>query len=85
MFNNKKPAIPTATAAREMALKASYRDNKEQTAEIVNTIKEAAEAGNTQCTIDGALPDPIRRLLQEQGYKVTLYFHKNESFTKINW
>ena len=85
LFNSKKPPIPLATTAREMALKASYRDNREQTTEIVNAIREAAEAGNTQCTIDGALPDPIKRLLQERGYKITLYFHRNESFTKINW
>ena len=86
LFNsNKKTPIPTATSAREMASNASFKNNRDEVREIVNAIKAAAENGDTQVTLDGAMNDTIRKIFQERGYKISLYFHRNESFTKINW
>lgn len=87
LFNNKKnkTPIPSAATAREIAIIASLRNNKDEVQEIMNAIKTAAENGDTQVTLEGAMKETIRKIFQERGYKISLYFHKNESFTKINW
>lgn len=86
LFNNKKKTpIPSAATAREVAIIAALKNKKDEVQEIMNAIRNAAENGDTQVTLDGAMRETVRKIFQERGYKISLYFHRNESFTKINW
>lgn len=70
-------------AHEAIALNGNYL--REETNDVFNEIRKAAEKGNFYITLDRHLDPIITKRLKDQKFVVVYDSHRNESITTISW
>jgi len=77
--------LRTAKEAREIVENKRAEIEVEKENEVIKKIEEAINKLETQCCIDGVLPEKLEKKLKDNGYEVEVRGQFNENDTYISW
>ena len=74
-----------AEQARALALENAEEALKKEVNRIYGAITDTAEKGEFEVILDGKVSSNAKKMLQEDGYKLSEFSQNDDTYTTIRW